>query len=143
MNPVLFSRLSSASEMLIKAWNPEFDCSRLVDLRNTGKTDYLYCNSTNGVTGNTIPGTNPNNPITSSDLSTGASVGIGVGVGVASLGIMAALAWFFIMCRRRCRKRNGATAAENRADDDKRDDPKEAAESVAGDGITPIREAGW
>ncbi|KAK8129422.1 hypothetical protein PG999_001802 [Apiospora kogelbergensis] len=94
ISPALFPRLAHAGEVIIEALNTEFDCSRLVQMRNLGVIQYLSCNGTNGT----------NNK--STGLSTAASAGIGVGVGIAALGIITILVWRAICNRRKVRSPN-------------------------------------
>ncbi|KAK8015531.1 hypothetical protein PG991_008419 [Apiospora marii] len=127
-NTVLFPRLSSANEVRIEAWNPEFDCSWLVRMRDLGKIAVLSCNGTNGTyespKDDSTSSVNPTNPTTSSSssggLSTGAFAGIGTGVGVSVLGVLAVLVWFILRYRRKLR--GLAEESHNHG----RDDPKEA-----------------
>ncbi|KAK8067306.1 hypothetical protein PG997_014053 [Apiospora hydei] len=102
-NPALFPRLSKAAEVKIDAWNPDFDCSRLVHMRNTGIIGYLSCNGTNGTTGeDRSGGPNPSTP-RETGLPTPASAGIGVGAGILALGIICVLVWLIMSYRRKLR----------------------------------------
>ncbi|KAK8091950.1 hypothetical protein PG997_002311 [Apiospora hydei] len=137
-SPALFPRLSSAGEVIIKAWNSEFDCSRLVRMYDKGTIRYLSCNGTNGVNGGKNGARNSNNA--HSGLTTTVSAGIGAGIGAAVLGIIAVLAWFILRYRRKLR---GLEESHNNG----RDDPKEAIRGTASRqeaqlDDTHIREAG-
>ncbi|KAK7918128.1 hypothetical protein PG985_010002 [Apiospora marii] len=131
-NPALFPRLSSAGVVNIEAWNPEFDCSWLVRMRDLGKIAILSCNGTNGPqkapkdddTSNSTTSSSPLN----GGLSTGASAGIGTGVGVTVLGILAALVWLVVRYRRRLR--DLGTTAQDDDDDDAGGRDKEAVEAA-------------
>lgn len=139
--PALFPRLSSVAQVNIEPWNPEFDCSWFVRMRDLGKIGVLSCNGTNGTSGdpNTGNGGSSTGPPTSptsnggsntsstgpkSGLTTAASAGIGVGVGVVALGIVATLAWLVIHYRRKLR--DVAGEGHNNG----RDDPKETVGEV-------------
>ncbi|KAK8022346.1 hypothetical protein PG993_013113 [Apiospora rasikravindrae] len=117
----LFPRLSSASDVRIEPWNPDFDCSGLVRLRDLGKIGTLACNGTNGTNSSS---TGPNDTATSNrGLSAGTSAGIGTGVGIAVLGVLGALVWLIMRYRRRLRD----LTARSRGGGDENKNPVEAA----------------
>ncbi|KAK8022348.1 hypothetical protein PG993_013115 [Apiospora rasikravindrae] len=143
INPALFPLLSRAGEVEIEAWNQEFDCSRLVQMRDKGIIGFLSCNGTNGTNEGKGAGPDSSPPSSASHtgLSTAASAGIGTGVGVAALGIIAVLAWFILHYRRKLK------GVEKESRNNGRDDPKEATREAAKPretqlDDTEVREAG-
>ncbi|KAK6822806.1 hypothetical protein PG987_014351 [Apiospora arundinis] len=120
-NSVLFPKLSSAGDVKIEPWNPEFDCSWFVRMRDQGKIGALSCNGTNGTGAGPSSSPTPLQSTPHNGLTTAASAGIGVGVGVVALGIMAALAWLIMHYRRRLRDVGGAGSSHKNS----RDDPRE------------------
>ncbi|KAK7990961.1 hypothetical protein PG990_015241 [Apiospora arundinis] len=133
-SPALFPLLSNAGEVRIETWNPEFDCSQLVQMHKAGRIGSLFCNGTNGINGSPKNGNttsiDPNSPSTPSSTSQGGGLptataaGIGVGVGVAALGSILVLAWLIIHYRRKLRD------VVEKSHNNGRDDPKETVREV-------------
>ncbi|KAK8109668.1 hypothetical protein PG999_007805 [Apiospora kogelbergensis] len=118
INPALFPRLNRAAEVKIEAWNPDFDCSRLVHMNNAGIIGYLSCNGTNGTTGDDRSGGSNSSTPLEAGLSRRASLGIGVGVGVLALGVIGVLAWLIKSYRRKLRAVTTTKSGGDNNDDD-------------------------
>lgn len=92
------------NSVVIEAWNPEFNCSRLVSQQIQGIISHLYCNGTdNGNTTSSSTPTPSDTPNTTGGLSSGAWAGIGVGTGIFVLGLVGLVAWAILHFRSKIR----------------------------------------
>ncbi|KAI0536197.1 hypothetical protein GGR58DRAFT_503500 [Xylaria digitata] len=93
------------NSVTIEAWNPEFNCSKLVSQQRQGIIGHLYCNGTDNGNATTalVTPTPSGTPSAVSGLSRGAWAGIGVSVAVVVLGLIGLVTWVVVHFRSRIR----------------------------------------
>ncbi len=98
VGPNIFPALQSVTgEVVIEAWNGDFDCSKLVQYQQDHTIHYLSCNGLNNGTNNgTNNGAGGSSHTTNQVLSPGAWAGIGVAIGVFALGLVGGIIWLYI-----------------------------------------------
>ncbi|KAI1738144.1 hypothetical protein F4680DRAFT_426235 [Xylaria scruposa] len=103
-------------DVVIEAWNADFNCSALVSQKDRFLINSLACNGTDNGTDNgtstSVPSPLASNPSApkSTGLSPGALAGIGVSSGLVGIGLIAAVVWFFFHYKRRIDKLNSELA---------------------------------
>ncbi|KAI0857825.1 hypothetical protein F4860DRAFT_517514 [Xylaria cubensis] len=100
-------------DVVIEAWNADFNCSALVSQKNRVLINSLACNGTDNGTSTSVPNPSAPNPSASippasnsKGLSRGALAGIGVSSGLVGIGLIAAAVWLFVHYKRRIDKLN-------------------------------------
>ncbi|TRX90022.1 hypothetical protein FHL15_009123 [Xylaria flabelliformis] len=94
--------------VVIEAWNEDFNCSALVSQKNRFLINSLACNGTDNGTSTSAPNPSASIPPASKStgLSPGALAGIGVSSGLVGIGLAAAVVWLFVHYKRRIDKLN-------------------------------------
>jgi hypothetical protein len=95
--------------VIIEAWNDDFDCSKLVQYRESNIIHTLSCNGTNNGTNNATDNTKNNGTDSSSHnpstgLSKGAWAGLGVAIGLVVIGLVCGLLWLYVHFKSQLRK---------------------------------------
>ncbi|KAI0552315.1 hypothetical protein F4679DRAFT_535257 [Xylaria curta] len=107
VGPNIFpSLIHVKGNVVIEAWNADFNCSALVSQKDRFLINSLACNGTDNGTSASVPSPAASNPSASKStgLSPGALAGIGVSSGLVGIGLIAAVLWFFVRFKRRIDK---------------------------------------